>query len=282
MRFGVGITALSIKRGLWLLVVASALLSFGVFYTANAEDTNVQATINSGTIHPALGVTGITSPHMVDAMPLHLAGTVDSLTQIQLYVDGEYSVAIPLDAGATSFTYDLVMAEGAHTVKLVGISPFADVSPTVELAVTYSPPNQGSDGSGGTTPDSTTTTSSESNGGIVISHDTSGSGSTLYAEPLNTSPLPTWLYNGLVAVDILQKNDVTGKELTKTVQRFSLATTGMVFFVFARPTLLLYHRVRYSWLGFRKRPAPEFLRRHPLGYIRVIGAILVTSVFSLI
>ena len=279
MRFGAQITALSVKRATWVFVVASLFLSFGVFHTVQAEGTSVQASVNSGTLHPALELSGINSPVTVDAMPLHLAGTVDSLTQIQVYVDGEYSVAIPLDAGATSFSYDLVIPAGSHAVKLVGISPFADISPTVELSVTYVPPTQQSVG-GGSTPDGSSPTAT--GGGVVISRDATSNASTTYVAPVEKSSLPTWVYNGLVAVNLLRKDDVNGTELTKTMQRFSLAATGMFLFVFARLAFLLYHRVRYSWLGFRKRPVPRFLHRHPLGYIRVLGAILITSVFSLI
>jgi hypothetical protein len=53
----------------------------------------------------------------------------------------------------------------------------------------------------------------------------------------------------------------------------------MFFFAFARPALSLYRKVRYTWLGFSKRPLPPFMNRHPLAFIRIVGAILIAGVF---
>lgn len=281
MRPGIGKTGQIAKWRfvpLHLLAVVLFLCTFVV--TAHAEDTSVQTIINSGTLNPALTLTSPTSPATVTTMPLSVEGMVSSLTQIRVYIDDIFSVTIPLDTGATTFQYDLVIPAGTHVAKLVGISPFADISPTVTFSVTYTPPqtNPGGSTSQPTTP-TTTTTTSQRGGGVVISHDPTSNSTTTYTPPNYASSLPTWFYNGLVALDIARPNDTDGKELAKTVQRIVLASIGLFFLDFARPAYYLYIKIRYGWLGFNKRPLPEFTRRHPLSVIRTVGVLFISSVF---
>ena len=273
MQFGVGAIASIIRRGSLFGALSVLFAVVGLSLSAYAQGSTVQATIDSGTIHPTLALTAPTSPAITNIMPLELMGTLSDLTQIQVHVDDVFSVTIPLNEGATTFTYDLIVPSGSHVVRLVGISPFADNTPTVIFSVAFSPP---SNSSGSSTPSGT---SNSTTGGAVISHDATASGTTTYAPPAYASSLPSWFYNGLLALDIARPNDTDGKELAKTVQRIVLASTGLFFFAFARAALTVYHKIRYSWLGFSKRPMPQLFRSRPLFAIRIIGMVLISGVF---
>lgn len=279
MQFGNGAGVRVASHFLGLL--ASSALLVALFSTgAHATDSSrVQVSVDSGTTHPALEVKKPASPATVNTMPVTLSGNVKSLTQIQVYVDNVFSVTIPLDEGAPEFSYGLVVPQGTHEVKLVGISPFVDNSPTVTLAVAYEPPS--------VTPDSpgipaTTSSEEQSQGGAVINRDATSAASTTYLQPAYTASLPSWFYNGLVTLDIAKPNDTDGKELVKTVQRIALASSSLFILTFTRPTLAMYKQVRYGWLGLRKHPTTGLLHKHPLASIRVLGVSLLMSVFFLI
>lgn len=253
-------------------VLSAALIALCSSFSVSALGTSVQTTVDNGDTHPSLTLHSPASPVTAKDMPLQLSGTLKSLTQIQVYVDDALSVTIPLDEGASSFSSSIVVPSGTHEVKLVGISPFADVSPTVSLAVTYTT-SSAQDGGGGTA------NSSESNevGGIIIGPNGSTSTSTTYTPTTHASSLPGWLYEGLLTLDLTTPGDVDGKETIKNIERFSLATTGTFFLAFSRPTLLLYRKARYAWLGIKKKPTLSFTSGHPIAIIRTIGTFLVSS-----
>lgn len=278
MRFGGGAIARISRLLLALCMLGACAVYFGAMEGVYAQGSTVRTNIDSGTLHPALELTSPTNPVNVTALPISLTGTLSALTQIQVYVDNVFSVTIPLDEGATSFSYALVIPSGAHEVKLVGISPFADNSPTVTFSATYTSPVAPNEPA---TQPTTTTTVSE-RGGAVISRDGTTSSSTTYVEPTYAASLPTWFYNGLLSLDLAQPGDVDGTETAKMLQRFFLASSGAFFLFFARLTLSMYRKVRYVWLGFSKRPLPAFMRSSPLAVIRVVGGLLLSGAFWLV
>lgn len=254
--------------------LSAALIALCSTLSVSALGTSVQTTVDNGDTHPSLTLDKPASPVTAKSMPLQVSGTLKSLTQIQVYVDDALSVTIPLDAGASSFSSSIVVPSGAHEVKLVGISPFADVSPTVALAVTYETPS--AQDTGGPTAGSPSS-NDEAVGGIIIGPNGSTSTSTTYTPTTHTSSLPGWLYEGLLTLDLTTPGDVDGKETIKNIERFSLATTGTFFLAFSRPTLLLYRKARYAWLGIKKKPTLSFTSGHPIAIIRTIGTFLVSS-----
>lgn len=282
MRFGAGAIVRAVSIGAVLYTCSTLLAVLGPPESVYAENSRVQATVNSGTLHPALGLTEPVSPLTIDAMPVTLTGVVSSLTQIQVYVDSVFSVTIPLDEGATAFSYDLVLPSGSHTVKLVGVSPFVDISPTVSLAVTYTPPSHDP----GTTTASTDSTASSGSGaassgekwgGAVISRD--GATVTKYAEPAQATTLPGWLYNGLLALDIARPGDDEG-HIAATAQRAAVLAPGFFLVFFARPALYGYYSIRYRWFGLRACKLSAHARHAPLLRFRVLGILLIIGVFS--
>lgn len=264
-----------------LAVIAVVSLQFVAVDTrpvAHAQGVPIQATIDQGDIHPVLSLTN-TSPVTVTDMPFELSGSVQDITQIQVYVDDVFSVIIPLDEGAATFSYALVMSSGTHTVKLVGISPFADNSPTITVSVTYTPPHIPGEEQGTTTgPAGGSSDSGNNLGGIIIGPNSSTSVSTTYVAPTHTTSLPSWLYNGLLAVDIARPGD-TDEQIAVTAHRVAVLATGFSLFIFARPALYGLYLIRFKWFGLKVCR----LSRHshsPSLRFRIIGILLVLGVFS--
>lgn len=249
-----------------------------------AQSTSVNTKVDNGDVHPALSLTD-TAPLSVTTMPLELSGSVQDISQIQVYIDNVFSVTVPLSAGATSFSASLVIPSGVHTLKLVGISPFADVSPEATISVTYTPPQQPGNNGGGTTsgsgssnPNSGSSGSTENGGGAIITHDAS-TATTTYVTPAQTTSLPGWLYSGLLAVDIARPGD-TDSEIVKMLQRFLILVPGLALLVFARPVLYGWYTLRYKWFGLKECKLSKHSHHAPLMHFRVIGLVLIFAVFS--
>lgn len=276
MHFG----GISLGRGARYLIIFAALglqfLTTTTQQTVYAQDSSVQATVDNGDVHPALSLT-LSSPVTVTNMPFELSGSVQDITQIQVYVDNIFSVTVPLSVGATSFSTSLIVSAGTHSVKLVGVSPFADRSPTASIAVTYTPtqiPDLLQDKAMASGVDSDP---SDNTSGVVISHD--GTATTKYVTPMEKTALPNWLYNGLVAIDIAQSGD-SDKQIAATAQRAAVTATGLFLLVFARPVLYGLYLIRFRWFGLKACQLVGHSPRPPLMRFRLIGILLVFSVLS--
>lgn len=284
MQSGATVIARGIRRSALLSLCSAALVLVGLFSTAQAETSKVQVSVNSGTLHPALELTGASSPVKLEAMPLSLTGTVSSLSQIQVYIDEAFSVTIPLDEGATTFSYDMVVPSGTHVVKLVGISPFADISPTQTLSVIYTPPvadSGGTSSGGSTTPQitgSSAASGSESYGGAIISRD--GAATTTYVQPnVSATALPGWLYSGMLTLDIARPGDGDA-EIGQMLQRFAVLAGAFSLLIFARPVMYGYYLIRFKWFGLHACRLPRHTWRRPSTHFRILGILLILDVFS--
>lgn len=281
MQYGAGVVVKAAKR-IPLLGIVGLLFATAFCVVAQpvyAQNSKLQTIVNSGTLHPALSLTNLTSPVSVTTMPLEVQGVIDSLTQIQVFIDGAFAVTVPLDEGATTFSTNLIVPVGTHGVSFLGISPFADITPTATLTVTYDPiitppVEQTVEQGGGVQVDR--------KGGLIINKDGGATSTTGAATVDNThTSLPTWFYSGLVALDLASPGDPTGQETAKMVQRFSLATSGVVLLTFTQPVLGLYRFVRGTRLGIPSVGMPKFMTAQPVLFLRVIGILLTTSAFLL-
>lgn len=281
MRSGDTFIAQSTKWTLLIAICCLLLTIFGGSAYVSAVGKPVQAKIDNGDINPALSVTNITSPHTITTMPLEIHGTLDSLTQIQVYIDGVFSVTVPIDSGAMSFSTNLVITAGTHQIKLAGISPFADVSPVVVLQVTYIPPQTpGQEQGSVSAPDPTinlNSGSSSGSGGATIGHD--GAISTTYVDPVEVTSLPGWLYSGLLAIDIARPGG-TDEQIITMLQRLTVLAMGAILLVFARPVLYGWCFIRYQWFGLKMCKLRACSRYSPWLPFRIIGFMLIFSIFS--
>lgn len=251
---------------LTLLVGVAGIVSGGA--QVYATDTTVQAALN-GSPAPDLQL-NLSSPATVAVMPVVVHGTVANLTQVQIYVDGNYSSTIPLTPSATSFDYSLNLNEGTHTVQFVGISAYTSSNPSVTVTIIYTPPVvPPPGGSSGTPSGGTSGSTGVTIGGAAVPD--------LQAPNLLTIPMPGWLYKTLVFFDIINPNKPSDTSIM--FWRFLLLMIGLFFVVFARLVLASYRKVRYDWLRWNKHPLTYILRRAPLFWIRLLGLMIIVYVF---
>ena len=233
-----------------------------------------------------MSVTGSTAPSLViakttsisTAMPVIIAGKVDNLTQIRVFIDGIFVATIPLGASDMEFSYALNVSVGLHTVKFVGISKYTSDNPEIEIKVNYRLPDQPSGVSTDTTAKRPTDSSNQaSGGGVSIGGQGSGGSPDKPQKPMYQ--LPTWLVQILVPLDVI--NPARIDETPKTLWRLVVLSAGLFLLVFTPLALTTYRRLRRTALGLNQRLAPIFLRRRPQFWTRVIGIGLLILVFLL-
>lgn len=280
MRYNVGKIVVKKKNNSWrsygLALVTSTFIVAGLMSPVYATDSAVQVKVqcNQSNPCPTLSLDNISSTQVISSPTLVITGTELALNQIQVFVDGQQVSIIPLDQSSTTFSYNLVVTPGTHTVVFVGIDSNGP-GPTVSFTVKYTPPTQPQ------VPQQTIQQGSAQTGVVV---GEVGEGLTISpnqkTSSLNpTQYLPSGLVGALIFLDFITPGNPS--DLGIMFLRFLLILTALVVFFLARPLLAAYRKVRYGWLNWRKRPMPDIIRQHPLATLRLIGlsiAILVVCI----
>lgn len=232
-----------------------------------AADSTVRVEIDAGVpvLIPNLPTDRMT---IVTNSTLRLTGSARHLSQIRVYVDDVAAGVVSLSVGATSFSVDIPLTTGPHTIRLVGVSLLGSDTPIVTMQVIYTP-----------APDAAPGGASPSDKPAI----NIGAGEQLPAQATDTSSravVPEWLQNGLVAIDFA-RSDTRGGDAVMLC-RFLLILAGLIMVVFAEPTRAFYRHVRYRLLGWRRRPLPVGVRRHSLFLLRLGGVLLIALVLWLL
>lgn len=121
-------------------LVISLVVPFGAIFLF-APTVFAQSTINTQLCQDSQ-LTISQPPHdgTVNNPVVHFSGTVAYSSQIEVYVDSNYSTQIPLSSGATTYASDITIGKGTHTIKLVAINHCSGSSNAESaLVVTYVP-----------------------------------------------------------------------------------------------------------------------------------------------
>lgn len=252
-------------------------IALGPIVNAESASNKVNITI-SGSPAPNLQVGKISSTSGHSSVTI--TARVDNLTQVQIYVDGIYSTTVPLTVHDTFFSYDLILSEGIHTVKLVGISAYTSTYPEIEMTVEHRAPTTPGviDEDGEEKPDTPKSqiSSRTQGGGIVVGESPEG----VETSKQPVIKLPKWAMDVLLTFDVVDPGRTS--DTPRMIWRLTLITIGLFIVILARPALAIYRYIRYKVFGWHKRPLPLFLRKRPLFWLRVFGILLVLIVFMYI
>ena len=169
----------------WSVLLVSIV---GVAITAQpayAASTQVEVAVCNGTTSTAeLAITGPASDSVVTNSSVTMSGTIADITQIDVSIDGSYSQSVGISSGQTTFTFDVVITPGTHTISLEGYDICSLDNPTGDVVVTYEPAAPPSNG--GNTPTTVNPDPGGSNnidnsggnqsGGIIVSDPSSAAG----------------------------------------------------------------------------------------------------------
>ncbi|AGL62310.1 membrane protein of unknown function [Candidatus Saccharimonas aalborgensis] len=235
-----------------------------------ALTSNSGTTINVGICGTSgstqLAISSPVANSTVSSVPVTIQGVVNRISQISVYRDGQYDGVIPLNTGATTFSYIATMTAGSHVFRFEGVDICQQTTPVAEITITYDqaviithPSTPGTASNPGTTTPVT------------------GPGITEFLEGLPPIKIISdGFYKLLVWLDFASPTSFSS--VPRMAQRFTGMTVGLALLFLARPLLDGYRYVRYVKLGWRARPLPLVLRSHPLVLLRISGLIIITIV----
>lgn len=129
---------LVVVRSLFAVLVVTSFLSSTPAYAA-VKGTNLTVSICGSSAGSGLTITTPVSDSVVNQATITLSGTVLNATQIEVRVDGQYSSTIPLNASDVSYTMQLTLTVGTHTILLTANDVCGISNASSQTVVTYQP-----------------------------------------------------------------------------------------------------------------------------------------------
>lgn len=267
------------KRVASFFAAAAIVLAWGWLPTGSqlvaAQETTVVARVCQAGTTASLVITAPQPNTVTSEAPIMITAQVEQLSQITIYVDGQYSETVPVDQSASNFVYAFRAAVGTHTVRLEGQDLCARTTPVGEITVTYDPEQPSEPITGPSTPTNTSGVPSASGGTRAAAATTSDSQSPEVPSFL-TQPLKAFgdaAYAMLVLLDIVQPQSA---QPLKSALQFIVMLVGVALLLAAGLILrLLHHVLPLALRKFLATALPAVFLRHPKAVVRMVGAVLI-------
>lgn len=264
----------SVARLTALVLVAISVLFSGVLVSTPAQAVGTQ--INTNICYPgSLGSIVITSPtqNTTTGEPsVVVEGEVSLVSQLMLYVDGDYRDTIPLPSNAIEFSHTVTLAEGEQVIRIEGQDLCMPNVHVAELSVTYKPTHPVVPVTGQSDPD--VTKDQLQNSDVAVSRGALSS--VLGTIPGIISNVIDSARDALIVTDLVRDGSV--RESTLMILRFIGLTAGIIFLVFAKTVKRLVRRLMLS-LRLRVPAFPRFMTAQSELILRLVGAGLIAVVF---
>ncbi len=275
MPYGVHVNHLLGVKPRYLSFVGVALLSMFVALAPNiasAEDSIIDVTVCTASSQASLVITSPSPDAKVASLPVAVSGEITLLSQIRVYVDDVYDATIPVDSGATTFTYNLTTSPGKHEILFEGVA-ICGTNPSDTRMLTYVPPQLPPPAGGtiGSVPAATNTSNSTVSGEPVAQ---GGSAPLTIAGVDVADVVSDIVYNSMVALDFATPESL--ETLPAMITRFALITAGMTAMVFAVPLVRIISSAlpRPTMGGIGATGKSIAIHPHTHQIVRVVGAIM--------
>lgn len=247
-----------------LLAAASMCTAFSVaLYTVPTFAVGSSSTINVSIRDDLPAALAINSPKdgaTLDGGNVKVEGTVHNVGQIMIYLDDQYYATVPLNAGAKVFSSGVVVIEGSHTIRVVGLDPVTNTQAEASFGFTYTPPAK-------ETPTQEVVNNVVENvGGVVVNAGTeikSQVNQASTAGPMKT--ITDVAYSALRSLDLIPVG--TNESVPMAVGRFTLVTTGVALTVAPWGATFALSRLKIV-------PQHILFSPHMIGRLHVIGMVL--------
>ena len=200
-----------------------------------------------------------------------ISGTLHNISQIMVYIDGVYSTTIPLDFGASAYSFSLVYSPGTHTVRMVGLDPITATQVEKTISVVYDLTLQAQEPLSASSSSYQNSANPLTHDGAVASGRQISESATAASQQGIFKPMLDGVFGFMVASDLI----VPGHEMQsgQMFLRFIGLSVGSALLLAPRWSYDLL--MRLPFMPFRRQAG-----RRRLISLRVIGAML--ALFSLI
>jgi hypothetical protein len=251
---------------LFVCVPAAALFVPGKVQAQQVKGSHIEVMVCPRGSQSGLHIQAPVSDSLVATPTIQVKGSVQSISQIDFYVDDVYNNSVGIGLGEASFASDVSLNPGTHTIKLSAIDSCEQETHTDSIVVTYQPqlvPAAGqsadtelpaspgdSNANSAQTADAPSTVSSQSEGGIH---------------------LPPTVQRILNSLGVTNSSAVPGESVAAQTVKASSAMAGLVLLAGA-PILL--HTTSLAAVLRRLVPFP-----HIQLILELAGAVLVIMPF---
>lgn len=280
MRFDVAKTNRAARRALRFFAAAA---SIGTVLACTPAPVNaVGTTVEVPVCDTAPSTIDITTPQdnsVFSQSPVTITGTVYRLTQIQVYVNGNYASTVPLDSGATTFTTNVYLDKGSNLVRLVGVDFCTQDSPEVTWKLIYAPgatptPQPGPPG----TPPKTVQDAQQA---LIDSSEYLQDQVDQASLTKPARSVSGMLYDMMVILDIVPRN-ATVEQANRMLLRMALIVAGTSLVVSGDWFVTVYHGLRYQILRWNHHALPKLVTHHATLALRLVGVALIIIPFVFI
>jgi hypothetical protein len=257
--------------GVMVLVLLTALVIGQTAAAQEVKGSRIEVMVCPQGNESGVSITKPLSDSTVADPVVKVEGTVFSISQINVYVDGQYSTTTAISMGGKTFAIDVSVEPGTHTIKLVASDSCGQQTHEDSVVISYHPqinPGTGSD-----------TATSLSDGGQGASRSEGTTDATGRAATASGDAQTAELAgpNNPLVPDFLEKilrgeagdGTSTGSATTSTDTAKALSVVAGIFALIWLPVLLEH--------GFSKRWTGRI--EHPLAAVRIAGALLVIIPF---
>ncbi len=205
---------------------------------------------------------------IVNQSSVRMQGNVTHATQITVMIDGQYNQTIPLGTNQSTYSFDVSLTAGTHTIKVEANDVCAASNGTAQVVITFESKANGSAGNEIPT----------SAGGVVV-----GAGTAIDIPEQNVyQRLRGSAVVGPVLGGIEKAFRFTGLDKTverdgvvTTVVRVGMFTVGMTTLTFTTLAAQTYAAVPAQWLGKILPPDPIVGHRYLMLSLRGSSLLLI-------
>lgn len=129
------------------VVKVGRLISLGVLLSVTttmsgltgSAQSNIDVTVCDG-VTPAMLTAALPANESVVSQPdVSISGSVSQANQLEVYMDDAFNGVQPLSARDTSYSTDVQLPQGTHTVTLVAVDTCQVANATASVVLTYEP-----------------------------------------------------------------------------------------------------------------------------------------------
>ncbi len=235
-------------------------------YEAAAVDTAVNVTLRDtlpGTVAVSTPADGATTT----SSSVIISGSVHNISQIMVYVDGVYTSTMPIDINATTYSVAVILSPGTHTIRLVGVDPYAGTQVEKVIAVSYTPAAGSQLPPTVSSPDGT---AAALQGVLINARDTASEQISRASTDGPMKSLTDSVFTGLVSLGLINPRDA--QQSSRMPLRFVSILAGL--FLLPAPRLFVAGARR-----IRRIPLSTAYSSRTLWMLRVLGITLILLPF---
>ncbi len=122
-----------------LVALVAVFLAVPVVRAQEVKGSQIKVYVCPTAVQSNITITRPASDSVVSQPKVKVAGSVESISQIDFYIDDAYNNTLAVGGGDQTYESELSLAPGTHTIKLVAWDSCSQVAHEASIVITYQP-----------------------------------------------------------------------------------------------------------------------------------------------